>query len=150
MKSSFHNLIPFLPLFCNCQYQRLLSSIPLLPSSYPGRLASQNWTDCSQLNSFLCNHFSWTTQKTQPLWCWEGMFTALLHSNRSYSIVACIFVAMGMCLPSSCLAMDVSSDFTVPAFGHHVTTLCSCLKNWRFKTKEPWMMHKIWIFLMFF
>jgi hypothetical protein len=49
------------------------------------------------------------------------MFTALLHSNGSYSIVACVFVAMGMCLLNNCLAMDVSSDFTVPAFGCHVT-----------------------------
>jgi hypothetical protein len=40
MKSSFHRLIPFLPLFCNCQ----LNSIPLLPSPYPGRLASRNST----------------------------------------------------------------------------------------------------------
>jgi hypothetical protein len=38
MKFSFHSLIPFLTLFCNCQ----LNSIPLLPSSYPGRLASRN------------------------------------------------------------------------------------------------------------
>jgi hypothetical protein len=39
-KSSFHSLIPFLPLFCNCQ----LSSVPLLPSSYPAWLASRNST----------------------------------------------------------------------------------------------------------
>jgi hypothetical protein len=38
-------------------------------------------------------------------------------------IVACVFVAAGMCLPSSCMAMDFSSDFTIPAFGHHVTVL---------------------------
>jgi hypothetical protein len=43
-----------------------------------------------------------------------------LHSNGSYSIVACVFVAGGMCLPSSCLAMDIS-DFTILAFGRHVT-----------------------------
>jgi hypothetical protein len=38
MKSSLHRLISFLPLFCNCE----LNSLPLLPSSYPGRLASRN------------------------------------------------------------------------------------------------------------
>jgi hypothetical protein len=32
-------------------------------------------------------------------------------------MVACVFVAAGMCLPSRCLAMDVSSHFTVPTFG---------------------------------
>jgi hypothetical protein len=49
------------------------------------------------------------------------MPTAPLHSNGSYSIVACVFVAAEIYLPSSCLAMDVYSDFTIPAFGRHVT-----------------------------
>jgi hypothetical protein len=40
MESSLHSLIPILLLFCNCQ----INSIPLLPSSYPGRLASRNST----------------------------------------------------------------------------------------------------------
>jgi hypothetical protein len=40
MKSSLNSLIPFLPLFCNCQ----LNSVPLLPSSYPSRLASRHST----------------------------------------------------------------------------------------------------------
>jgi hypothetical protein len=45
IKSSFHSLIPLLPLFCNCQFRRLDSiQIPLLPSSYSGRLASGNST----------------------------------------------------------------------------------------------------------
>jgi hypothetical protein len=43
MKSSCHSLIHFLLLFCNCHFQRL-DLIPLLPSSYPGRLASRNST----------------------------------------------------------------------------------------------------------
>jgi hypothetical protein len=70
--------------------------------------------------STLYNHFSRTTQKTQPLYCWEGVSTAPLHSNGSYSIVACLFVAIGMCLPSRCLAMNVYSDFTIPTFGRHI------------------------------
>jgi hypothetical protein len=73
-----------------------------------------NWT-------LLYNHFVRTTQKTQPLYCWEGLFTAPLHSNGSYSIVASVFIAAGMCLPSCCLAMNVYSDFIIPAFGRHVT-----------------------------
>jgi hypothetical protein len=60
-------------------------------------------------------------QKTQPLYCWESVFTAPLHSNGSYSIVACVFVEGGMCLPSHCLALNVYSDFIIPAFGCHVT-----------------------------
>jgi hypothetical protein len=54
------------------------------------------------------------------------MFTAPLHSNGRYSGVACVFVAAGVCLPSTCLAVDVSSDFTIPAFGRHVT-ICLCV-----------------------
>jgi hypothetical protein len=52
---------------------------------------------------------------------WRSVFTAQLHSKGSYSIVACIFVATEMCLPSCCLAMNVYSVFTIPAFGRHVT-----------------------------
>jgi hypothetical protein len=51
----------------------------------------------------------------------KGVFTAQLHNNESCAIVACVFVAAGMYLQSHCLAMDVSSDLTIPAFGRHVT-----------------------------
>jgi hypothetical protein len=79
MKSSFHSLIPFLPLFCNGQF----ISIPLLPSSYSDiwRLETPltlNWT-------LLYNDFARTTQKTQFFYRWEGVLTAPLHSNGSYS-----------------------------------------------------------------
>jgi hypothetical protein len=65
-------------------------------------------------------------QKIQPLYCWEGVLTAPVHSNGSYSNVACVFVAAGMCLPSRCLVINVYSDFTIPAFGRHVT-ICHML-----------------------
>jgi hypothetical protein len=60
-------------------------------------------------------------QKTLPFFCWEGVLTAQLHSNGSYSIVACVFVTAVMCLPSRCVAMNVYSDFSIPALGRHVT-----------------------------
>jgi hypothetical protein len=44
-----------------------------------------------------------------------------LHINDSSSIIACVFVAAGMCLPSRCLVMDVCSGSTIPAFRRHVT-----------------------------
>jgi hypothetical protein len=69
----------------------------------------------------LYNHFARTTQKTQPPHCWEGVFTAPLHSNGSYSFVACVFVAAGMCLLSRFLSTNVYSDFAIPALGRHVT-----------------------------
>jgi hypothetical protein len=67
------------------------------------------------------NHFERTTQKTQPLYCWEFSFTAPLYSNGSYSIVTA-----GMCLPRRCLSMNVYSDFAIPAFGCHVTLCFQC------------------------
>jgi hypothetical protein len=99
-----------------------LNSILLLPSSYLGRLASRNSTRLCNLKwTLLFNHFARTTQKTQPLYCWEGVFTAPLHRNGSCSIVACVFVPTGMCISSRCLAMNVHSDFTISAFERHVT-----------------------------
>jgi hypothetical protein len=81
--------------------------------------------DSARLNGFkktlLYKYFARTTQKTQPLYCWEGVFTALLHSDGCYLIVACVFVTMGMCLPNRCLAVKVYSDFAIPAFVRHVT-----------------------------
>jgi hypothetical protein len=56
---------------------------------------------------------------------WEGVFTELLHSNGNYSIVACVFVAAGICLSNCCREMNIHSDFTIPAFGRHVTILIS-------------------------
>jgi hypothetical protein len=35
------------------------------------------------------------------------VFTAPVHNNRSYLIVACVFMAAGMCLLGRSLAMDV-------------------------------------------
>jgi hypothetical protein len=63
-------------------------------------------------------------QKTQPLNRWEGMFITSLYSNKSYLIVAYVFVAAGMCLPSRCLAMKIYSDFAIPAFWRHVAVCC--------------------------
>jgi hypothetical protein len=37
------------------------------------------------------------------------------------SIVACLFVAAGKCLPRRCLVLNVYSDFTILVFGRHVT-----------------------------
>jgi hypothetical protein len=117
MKSSLHSIIPFLPLFCNCQLS-LNSSDPKLVSWQAGvskmELTLLNW-------ALLSNHFAWTTQKTQPLYCWGGVFTAPLRNNGSYSIADFVFVAAGISLPSRCVAINVYSDFTMPAFRRHVT-----------------------------
>jgi hypothetical protein len=116
MKSSLHSLIPFLPLFCSYQFWRCYSIQFLCSQAHiMAGWGLETRLYCSQLNTSF-NHFARTTQKTQPFWTLEGVFTALLHSNSSYSIVACIFVGAGMCLPRRCLVMYVSSDFTIPDF----------------------------------
>jgi hypothetical protein len=40
--------------------------------------------------------------------------------SSSSSVVVCIFIAAGTCLPSCGLAVDVISDSTIPAFRRHV------------------------------
>jgi hypothetical protein len=77
----------------------------------------ETWLDSS-------NHIARTTQETQPLFCWKGLYTAPLHSKSSYSIFVCVFVAAGMGLPSRCLTVNVYPVFTIPAFEHHVTISC--------------------------
>jgi hypothetical protein len=98
--------------------------LQLLPSSCPGRLASRNSTWFNW--TLFYNHFALTTQKTQLFYCYKGVFTEPLHSNGSHLIVACVFVATWMCLPSRCLAMNVYSKFTNPVFGRHATVSRRC------------------------
>jgi hypothetical protein len=111
-KSSFHSLIPFLPLFCNCSQAHILTGWRLETRLDSTRLLKL---------TLLYNHFAWIPRKTQPLYCWEGVFTGPLHSNVSYSIEACVFAAVGMWLPSRCLAINLYSDFAIQAFERHVT-----------------------------
>jgi hypothetical protein len=53
----------------------------------------------------------WSSQ-AGSIYCWEGVFTAPLRSNGSYSIAACVFIAARMCLPSRCIAINVCSHFS--------------------------------------
>jgi hypothetical protein len=57
-----------------------------------------------------------THRKHRFLYCCEGVFTEPLHSNGSYSIAPCVFVAVGVCTPSCCLTMTIF-DFTISTFG---------------------------------
>jgi hypothetical protein len=96
-----------------------LNSNPLLPSSYPDRLASRNsnFQSTAPLPCLLYNYFERTTQKTQPL----------LLEMRSYSAVAWQRKLLAYSLPRIYVyrvvahQMNVYSDFTIPAFGRHVT-----------------------------
>jgi hypothetical protein len=101
-------------------------SAPKLISWQAG--VSKLYSSLQAAELFLLATVARTTQKTQPLYCSEGLFTAPLRNNENYSIVACVFIIVGMCLLNSCLAMDVSSDFTIPDFGRRVT-ICNDLKE---------------------
>jgi hypothetical protein len=83
-----------------------LNSIPLLPSSYPGRLASRN----STLHFTLCcwtliyNHFARSTLKTQPILL-RGCF--LIRCLAIDILWLSALALLGMCLPSRCLAVGI-------------------------------------------
>jgi hypothetical protein len=81
----------------------------------------------SQMNSTLKLLCTDHTEK-QPLYCWEGVFTALLHNTRSYWSIACVFVAAEMCLPGRLGAMNgfrVSGPYTTARIMSPSTvTLC--------------------------
>jgi hypothetical protein len=87
MKSSFHRLIPFLVISLQLTIPKTrLNSLPQLPSSYLGRLASWNSTFHSRLLFYTAEHFARTTHKNS-LYFSSGVFTNPLPSNR-YPIVA--------------------------------------------------------------
>jgi hypothetical protein len=90
--------------FHSCYYSAIANSMQFLCSRVhiPAGWRLETWLSLFNQN-LLYNHFTLTTQKTQTLYHWEGLFTGLLRINGSYSIVACVFVAAGICLPNRCL-----------------------------------------------
>jgi hypothetical protein len=86
MKSSFHSLLPFLPLFCNCQFWRL-DSIQFLCSQAHilARWCLETRLDSTQLyyaatasfGTLPYNHFARTTQKTVSLLLRRRVYSAL-------------------------------------------------------------------------
>jgi hypothetical protein len=117
------------------QLQRTL--IPLLRARFPSQLNSLDSSSsrdpvlhctcllsrCHLLIIFDC----WFSTKSQL--AWDPHYTVLGWTQQKTPfpnisfIVAYIFVATGTCLLSSCLAVNVYSGSTVPAFRHHVTVL---------------------------
>jgi hypothetical protein len=89
-----------------------LSSIPLLPSSYPGRLASRNSTLNSQLLCLVAssdsvsfyNYSTPTTQKTASIVKRRVLLACYLPMDGL--LLAGVHFA-GMCLSSRCLAMGM-------------------------------------------
>jgi hypothetical protein len=72
----------------------------------------------------------------------DSRYIALGRSHRKHfnctSIVACLFFAAGTCLLRRCLAINVYSDFTIPASGHQVTIWNKAMVA-KFKTLFPYL-----------
>jgi hypothetical protein len=119
-KFSFHSLIPFLPLFWNCQFRRL------------------------DLVQFLCSQAHVLTGwrfETQLTLLNLTLFINTLHGpRRQHSLSTIAMACLQRCckttevtrlllgyslprewLPSRCVVMNVYSDFTIQAFGRQVT-----------------------------
>jgi hypothetical protein len=88
VKSSFHSLIPFWPIFCNCQ----LNLIPLLPSLCPGRLVSRNLIQFFSTEPFFINIVHGPRRK----------HISLLLGRRFYSSVAEQRKLLDCCLRICC------------------------------------------------
>jgi hypothetical protein len=102
MKYSFHSLIPFLPLFYNCQFRRL-DLIQFLRSQAH---ILAGWRPETRPWSILLNNYLLplcTDHAENSIYYEEVMFTDPLSSDRR-PVVAALAPA-GMCLPSRCLAM---------------------------------------------
>jgi hypothetical protein len=110
MKSSFYSLIPFLPLFCNCQFRRL-DSIQFLCSQVhilAGWRLETRLSTRLEYSLYCWTHFIATLhgpRRKHSLYYYRGMSTGPLLRNGCPSVAHVHFA--GMCLPSHCLAMDI-------------------------------------------
>jgi hypothetical protein len=93
IKSSLHSRIPFLP--------SLLNHLRLPSQETPSILSAS-------LRSPLYNLGADPTENTVP------------SVIAQQYLDCCLFVAVGMCLPSRCLVMNVYFGFAIPAFRSHV------------------------------
>jgi hypothetical protein len=88
-----------------------LNWIPLLPNSYDGS------TNSSELFSTITLHRprrKYSLSIVEKV-CLQRRCIAMEVTR----LFLCLFVAVGMCLPSPCLAMNVYSDLTIPVLGRH-------------------------------
>jgi hypothetical protein len=136
MKSSFHNLIHFFPLVCNCRLSSIQSQSHFATDSQSVLVSSPVWGSWPDMYSWLkvtvvCSqaHIPASRRLETRLFSTELFFiatshrphrehsvlTALLYSNGSFSIVAA-----RMCLRSRCPTTQVYSVFTITAFGRHI------------------------------
>jgi hypothetical protein len=116
MKSSWHNLIPLFPLFCNCQFGRLdliqLFSTPTLISWQVG-VSKLNPSLPTLLLLSLLRRILWHSyfitprhgpQRKQPLLLMRRVYCPL--PSNEHPSVSCVHFT-GKCLPNRCLAVGI-------------------------------------------
>jgi hypothetical protein len=120
MKSSFHSLIPFLPLFCNCQFRRL-DSVQFLCSQAHVLAGWRLELDSVLILSFstsLCyrtllyNNFARNPQKTASVVKKACLMIRCLAMDVLFLRA---LARAGMCLPSRCLAMGIHVTISMMA-----------------------------------
>jgi hypothetical protein len=98
VKSSWHSLIPFPSLILQLPIPKTrINSIPLLPSSYPGRLASWNLTLHSRLN-YTCSLLDYFVPSSE---CVLFLPLGTDHTENT------AFIVKEVCLMISYLTLDV-------------------------------------------
>jgi hypothetical protein len=120
MKSSFHRLIPFLPLFWSCKFRRL-DPIQFLCAqariSAGRRLETRLLTLCCPIEFFFITTLHGPHGKHRLLLSLtvSGVFTAPLHSNgRGADQIENRLSFVEACLPSRCLAMGIHVTISYP------------------------------------
>jgi hypothetical protein len=117
MKSSCHSLVPFLPLFCSCQFQRLDSiqlQAPKLISWQAGILKLDSSPSTTVLYSYCFSHYSrdlcpfitnrYKPHRKHPRNVKE---VCLLVHYVAMDVLLSLTHAAGMCLLSRCLVMGI-------------------------------------------
>jgi hypothetical protein len=138
MKSSCHSLIPLLPLFCNCQLQRLdsiqfLCSRAHIPAGW--RLEIRLFTSdyCSILlcaaERFFITTLHGHTENTASIV--KEALLPIRCLTKDVILLRALATA-AMCLPSRCLAMDLY----VTIWSYCIDTIGNIIKYLRLRNKN--------------
>jgi hypothetical protein len=110
MKSSWHSLIPFLPLFCSCQFRRLDSVQILWSEAHPAMLASRNST----------LRFS-----TRLLFSTRSrLLTVSFYNPSARAPQKTAYIVNEMCLPRRYLVVDVLLSLALASAGICLSSRC--------------------------
>jgi hypothetical protein len=133
MKSSFQSPIPFLPLFCNCQFRRL-DSIPHIPAGWrlETRLFSSDYSTTllySVASSGCVLLYPLGTDPTEKAASVFKEACLLIHCLSMDILILSALAFAGMCLPSCCLPMGIHITI-LTRISHSQTVRCFLLLNY--------------------